>query len=372
MRYISKINPKFLRGTALLRLDLNTEDDWRMKASLPIIKFLIRHADKVLILSHKGRPKGTDKKLSLRRDAARLQKLLKKEVRFIGRFDFRKIKRTLDNVPPKSILILENLRFMPGEEKNDAKFARSLARLGDFYVNDAFAVSHRVNASVAAITRFLPSCGGFELEAEVKNLSKVMRSPRRPLIVILGGAKIGDKLGIARYFRARAASFLIGGALANTLLRIRGVDIGASRTDGYHSREAKALAKDKKTVLPVDFRWFGPPAGGKIFDIGPKTEKEFAKQIARARTIIWNGPLGVIEDKKFRRGTRAVAASIAKNRRAFSVAGGGETVMTLKQFGLDKKISFVSTGGGAMLEFLAGKKLPGIVALGKPGKVKKK
>ncbi|MBI4119455.1 MAG: phosphoglycerate kinase, partial [Parcubacteria group bacterium] len=157
MRYISKINPKFLRGTALLRLDLNTEDDWRMKASLPIIKFLIRHADKVLILSHKGRPKGTDKKLSLRRDAARLQKLLKKEVRFIGRFDFRKIKRTLDNAPPKSILILENLRFMPGEEKNDAKFARSLARLGDFYVNDAFAVSHRVNASVAAITRFLPS-----------------------------------------------------------------------------------------------------------------------------------------------------------------------------------------------------------------------
>ena len=331
-----------------MRLDFNTEDDWRMKAALPTIKFLLRYADKIVVLGHKGRPNGYDKKLSLKKDAEQLKRLLGKTAR--GR-----------------VFVLENLRFLKGEEKNDQRLAKRLASLGDYYVNEALAVSHRVNSSVAAITKFLPSYDGLGFEREIKNLTEIMKKPERPLVVILGGAKIGDKLGIISYFMNKADFFLIGGGLANTLLYLRGVDIGISIREKNISAAIQAFAKSRKIILPSDFRWNGK----RIFDIGPRSEKEFKKYISKARSIIWNGPMGVFEKKKFSHGTKAIWHEILANRKARVVVGGGETVAALRQFQIPNskfqihRNIFISTGGGAMLEFLAGKKLPGIIALDK-------
>jgi len=346
MHYISKTNPKNLRGTALLRLDFNTEDDWRMEAALPTIKFLLKYANEVIVLSHKGRPDGFDKKLSLEKDAMRLSKMLGKKYN-------------------KKVIVLENLRFMKGEKKNDPHFAEKLASLGDYYVNDAFAVSHRTNASVVAITKFLPSYAGLLMEKEIEQLSGIMKKPKKPFIVILGGAKIGDKLGIVSHFKNKADFFLIGGAPANTLVHLRGVDIGKSMREKKLSSAIRSFVNSKKIVLPVDFR----REKGKILDIGPHSEREFKKYIAKARSIIWNGPMGVFEKKKFSYGTKAVARAIFANHKAKIVIGGGETVASLKLLkakSLKLKANiFISTGGGAMLEFLAGKKLPGIEVLNK-------
>ena len=367
---------RLIKGTALLRLDFNTEDDWRMRAVLPTIKFLLKNGCKIVILSHRGRPHSAAaasrgkpfrleaelRKLSLKKDAAALARLLGRKVAFIRHFDFARIKRVIAKSPRGSVFLLENLRFLKGEEKNDPKLARSLASLGDFYVNDAFAVDHRVNASLVAITKFLPSYAGLELEAEIAHLSRIIARPKRPLVMIVGGAKVSDKLGVLRYFRNKADWFLLGGGPANTMLAARGMDVKISLRDKDGDVAAiSAIAKYPNLELPVDYRWRAEA----IVDVGPKSCAAFKKKIAAAKTIVWSGPFGLIDVRPYDKGSRSVAKAIAENHRALSVAGGGETVMFLKRICLDKKFTFISTGGGAMLDFLAGQKLPGIEALKK-------
>ncbi len=361
IKFLSNTDKAKLRGTALVRLDFNTEDDWRMVAVLPTIKFLLKNASRIVIVSHRGRPHGVEKKFSLKKDAAILSRLLDRNVIFINHFRFAEIRRAVAKSPRGSIFLLENLRFSNGEEKNDRKFAKQLASLADFYVNDAFAVSHRANASVAAITKFLPRYAGFELEKEITSLSRVMKNPERPLLVMLGGAKAGDKLGVITYFKNRTDWFLLGGGPANTILSLRGVDIKKS----IYDRDKKDLAMLNKVaayrnvILPSDFVWHN----GMIWDMGPKSRAAFERKIATARTILWSGPLGYIESRRYAAASIAIARAIGRNRRAFSVAGGGETVMFLRRYNLHKKFSFISTGGGAMIDFLAGEKLPGLQAL---------
>ncbi|MEK7212702.1 MAG: phosphoglycerate kinase [Patescibacteria group bacterium] len=371
MRYLSQASRSKLRGVALLRLDFNAEDEWRMRAVLPTIKLLLRSGARILVVSHRGRPAfvktsagkpaGFDKKLSLCRDAATLGRMLGKKVGFLPKFDFTAIKKTLNGSSAGSVFVLENIRFLKGEETKAPELARKLAGLGDYYVNDAFAVCHRPDDSVARIEKFLPSYAGLELEKEIETLSRVMKNPRQPLVLIIGGAKAHDKLGMLRYFKKKADKFLMGGVSANTLLKLRGTDVGKSKVDEVDGdyRALRRFVRHPKVVLPVDYR----KDRDMILDIGPKTVQMYVKIIRRARTIIWSGPMGLIEKKKFAAGNLAVARAVARNRRAFALTGGGETVTFLKQRKLDKKFSFISTGGSAMLEFLAGKKLPGIVAL---------
>lgn len=363
MKYLSKTSPKNLRGTALLRLDFNTQDEWRMRAVLPTVKLLLKAKAKILILSHRGRPRGFDKNLSLRKDAAALGRMLERKIIFIPHFRFAEIKKEVENSKPGTVLLLENIRFLAEEETPAPELAKRLAGLADYFVNDAFAVSHRRSDSVAKVGRFLPSYAGLELEKEISVLSGVIKKPKRPLVVVIGGAKAHDKLGIIKFFRNKADAFLLGGTAANTLLRLKGIDVGRSLVDKTvaDQPELKRMLKYKNLFLPLDWKM----GGNAILDIGPRTCQLYAQKLKVARTVIWAGPMGYIEKKKFAQGNLAVARAIAANREAFSVTGGGETVMFLKKYNLDKKFSFISTGGGAMLEFLAGKKLPGIEALKK-------
>lgn len=357
MKTLREADPSALAGTAILRLDFNTEDAWRMEASLETIKFLIDKAEKIVILSHKGRPDGTDPKFSLRNDSEVLKKLLDREIDFFSEFNFADIKQEISESPKGSMFVLENLRFLPGEASNDPSLAKDLASLGDFYVNDAFAVSHRENASVVALPKLLPSYAGFELEKEIQNLTKIMGSPEQPLVFILGGGKAEEKLEMVKFLYDKIGTALIGGVPANTLLKIKGVETEDSVIAKEPEKFKEFLNMDK-LILPDD--WI--MEDGKILDIGPKTIENFRYHIRGAKTIVWNGPLGFIENENFMKGTLAIAEEVT-NSKAFTLAGGGETVMFLKQFALDKKVTFISTGGGAMLDFLAGKELPGIKAL---------
>jgi len=371
IRFLRTTNPKLLRGTALLRLDFNTQDDWRMKAVIPTIKLLLNTSEKIIIVSHRGRPEnvkivngapfGYEKPLSLKKDAASLSRLLGKKVIFMPHFRWAEIKETVASSPRGSVFLLENLRFLKGEEENSLSLARQLASLSDFYVNDAFAVSHRADASVAAITNFLPSYAGLELEKEIIFLGKVMHAPKHPLVFVIGGAKAADKLGVLRHFKNTTDWFLLGGGPANTLLAVRGLNIKKSISDANPKdwKNLKTISHYPNVALPEDYVWHN----GRILDIGRKTAEAFSKKILKAKTIIWSGPLGMTDQKAYQRGSICVANAIVKNRKAFSIAGGGETVLFLQKYGFDKKFSFISTGGGAMLDFLAGKKLPGIEAL---------
>lgn len=361
IHWLSNVPTSALRGVALLRLDFNTEDEWRMEASLPTIKYLRQHARAVVIISHRGRPKGADKKLSLKADAVKLGKFLKHPVVFFPNHDFVKLRDKIDEAEKGSVFVVENLRFHPGEESDDADFANEMAWLADYYVNDAFAVSHRKAASVSAITKLLPSFGGMELEHELETLANAIHTPKQPFVVILGGAKAHDKLGVIKSLQNEAAEFLVGGAAANTFLKIKGVDVKKSLVDDdaadYPALEA--ISNTAPIILPID--WVDEK--GAIFDIGPKSIELFTDYIAKAKTIIWSGPLGFVEKDAYSAGTKAIAKAVAANKKAFTIAGGGETVMFLKKIDLDSSIDFISTGGGALLEYLAGDDLPGIVAL---------
>lgn len=373
IHYLSKAKPKAIVGTALLRLDFNTKDDWRMKAVVPTIKSLLKTSCKIVIVSHRGRPdggtlvngtpRGFAAGLHLKSDALHLSKMIGRKVVFVNYFRFAEIKTLIVAAPKGTVFLLDNLRFLPGEEKNDPALAKQIASLGDFYVNDAFAVSHRANASVAAITKYLPSYAGFELEQEIAALSKAMVAPRHPVVLVLGGAKASDKLGVIAHFQKKADWFLLGGGSANSILALRGVDVKHSlrETDPAAIAALAVFAREDNVIVPIDFKW----QRRAILDEGPKTSKLFAQKIVEAKTIIWSGPLGLIERKAYAEGSIAVAKAIGKNRTAFSVCGGGETVMFLKKYKLEKGFSFISTGGGAMLDFLAGEKLPGIEALKK-------
>ncbi|MEK7635605.1 MAG: phosphoglycerate kinase [Patescibacteria group bacterium] len=374
MKFLSSLNNNDLENKiCLLRVDFNVSGDLfsnpRLVKILPTIKFLLAKKAKIIILSHLGRPKhgerAASKNLSLKFAAEFLESKLKKKINFINHFDFYKISEGIKSCPACGIFLLENLRLIDGEEGNDEKLARKLASLGDFYVNDAFSVSHRKNASVAAITKFLPSYAGLLMESEIKSLSEAINNPKKPLIVILGGAKISDKLGLIKNFlltgRRRADYFLVGGGIANTFLAAQNLPIGDSLYEKDMLLLAKKFLKSGKIILPsdviIDER--------KILDIGPKTIEKYSDLIKKAKMIIWNGPVGYFEDEQFAKGSKAIAKVILSSK-AQAIIGGGETTSLFQVSGIkyqDKKHIFLSTGGGAMLEFLGGKKLPGIAAL---------
>ena len=336
-----------------MRIDLNIEpgaslDSYRLQAILPTIKLLLKNKVKVVILSHRGRPKGFDKKYSLKPFIQVFHKELGGKVNFLPDFDFPKIKNRIEESKPRSVFLLENLRFLPGEEKNDPGFAMQLSLLGDFYVNDAFAVSHRKNASVCAITKFLPSYAGLCLENEIKNLGTIINYSTHPFIVILGGAKLKEKILNLRGLINKADNVLLGSNAFNE----------------------SGVPKSSKFVWPEDAKSSAGRRNRKsIWDIGPFTVGNYASVISGAKTIIWSGPPGFFEKKGFEKGTigiwKAVLKSASRRKKTHIVIGGGETSASLKLLGkvrIPRNI-FISTGGGAMLEYLSSKKLPGIESL---------
>ena len=402
IKYLSSQSLKKFSGkTCLLRIDLNVElgmpiDSYRLEAVVPTIKLLLKNNVRVILMSHRGRPKGFDKELSLKPFASIFARKLGVSVHFISTLDLVEARKEIMQSDDKMFL-LENLRFWPGEESNDLAFARQLASVGDFYphtkrgsapaasdcknprydvgvyVNDAFAVSHRADASIAAITKFLPSYAGLLLEKEIKNLDRVMKDGKHPLTVIIGGAKVSDKLGVVRYFWKRADDFLIGGSPANTFLEAEGMDVGDSLVDTDAVPIILPYLNAHKIHLPEDARY----QSTKILDVGPKTVKEYTEIIRRSKTIIWNGPMGWFEHKEFGNGTKGIWKAVLGNKKAHIVVGGGETVSSARLIPNSKfqipnsRNIFLSTGGGAMLEYLSGRKLPGLEALKKSYKTKK-
>jgi len=346
-------------------VDLNVEkgeanDNFRLQAIFPTIRHLLKNDICVVLLSHRGRPHGKDPEQSLKPFVAPLSKHLKTPVEFIGDFEFPKIVRHVRDSSQR-VFLMENLRFLPGEEKNDLILAKKLASIGDFYVNDAFAVSHRANASVMAITKYIPSYAGLLMEREVTELGRVMKKQTHPFLLIIGGAKISDKLNVALKIKKKADHLLMGGGAANTFFAAERFPLGKSLVDWNSIPLVKKIGRGGRVVLPID----AVLVREQILDIGPRSAELFASYIAKARTIIWAGPLGYFAIKGCENGTRSIWLAVLKNRKARTVVGGGETTAGLK---LVKNVSippniFVSTGGGAMLEFLAGKKLPGVEAL---------
>ncbi len=371
----------------LLRVDFNIPvesgkiiDDFKIQRHLLTIKYLIKNNCKIIIISHYKRPKNKDKKYSLEPIAEYLSKLLKQKINFIENCVGFEVGTAVSKMNNKDILLLENLRFEAGEEKNSKIFAKHLAKLADIYVNDAFAVSHRHHASVCAIKNYLPSFAGLVLENEIDHLNKI-KHPKKPLIVVLGGVKLTTKIPLIKKMQKKAYKILIGGALANNFLSAYNFEIGKSISDKKSIKIAKKIIKNENNniIFPVDViigsksdKW-RPIAktlkqvGKKdyIFDIGPNTIRLYAKYIRKANTIIWNGPLGMFEDSHYKHGTMAIGQLIASRSKgkAFGVAGGGETVEALKKSKMIKYMDWVSTGGGAMVSYLSGAKMPGLKGL---------
>ncbi|MGB9847726.1 MAG: phosphoglycerate kinase [Minisyncoccia bacterium] len=368
----------------LLRVDYNVDldkegkilSDFRIRQSLETIKFLLKKSKKIIIISHLGRPEGKDKKLSLEPIAKHLEKILKHKIIFVDDCIGQRVKDTIDN-SKETIFLLENLRFYKEEENNDESFAKKLAELADVYVNDAFGVSHRLNASVAAITKFLPSYIGFLMQKEIENLSKVKNNADHLFVIVLGGAKISTKLPLIKAFLDKADYILLGGGLANTIWKAWGFNVGKSLVEEKMIEEAKSLGSQKaELILPGDLV-VASDFGAKeskvkeigeienkdiIVDIGPIAAKTFANIIKNAKTVLWNGPMGYWENKEFREGTKKIAKAIAQNKN-FTVVGGGETLTVVEDLKLLDKYDFVSTGGGAMLDFLTSDDLPALKVL---------
>ncbi|MEK7630220.1 MAG: phosphoglycerate kinase [Patescibacteria group bacterium] len=370
IKFLSKTNLKKYAGkTALLRIDLNIEpggelDSYRLEAVIPTIKLLLKNKTKIILLSHRGRPGKYEKNYSLAPFGPIFAKKLKTAVDFVYAARTGALEKVVKNSDAKIVLV-ENLRFFQGEEANDPSFTRELAKLGDFFVNDAFAVSHRKNASVVAITKYLPSYGGLLLEKELKKLGAIINYSAKPFVIVLGGAKVSDKVGVLKYFWNKADKFIIAGGPANTFFLANGLPIGKSFYDKASLPFVKKFIGSPKIVLPSDIK----VSAKKILDIGPQTINEWSKIIAKSKTIIWNGPIGLFEKKGFEKGTIATWKAIFANKKAIAVIGGGETLASLKLITNNSKLItknknlFLSTGGGAMLEFLSGKKLLGIEAL---------
>jgi len=361
----------------------NITDDTRIVAALPTIEYILNQNASVILMSHLGRPKGEVKEnLRLNPVAKRLEELLKKPVKKLNDCIGKEVEEAAKNIKPGDVILLENLRFHKEEEKNDEEFAKKLASLGDVYVNDAFGAAHRAHASVAAITKFLPSVAGFLLAKEIYYLGNLLKNPERPFIVILGGAKISTKIGVINNLLDKVDKMLIGGGMTFTFLKSKGLNIGTSIVETEKEVEAfeilrKAQNEEKEIVLPDDVvvadeikedaktkivDIYQIPDNMSGVDIGPKTIKKFKKIINEAKTIFWNGPMGVFEIDKFAEGTKEIAKAVA-NSNAVTVVGGGDSISALKKFNLLDKITHVSTGGGASLEFVEGKPLPGIVSL---------
>jgi phosphoglycerate kinase len=344
MKAINKLNLKSKK--VLLRVDFNVPikdgkvtDDFRIKAEVPTIKEMIRKRAKVILISHLGRPEGEFKKeFSLSLIKGTIEKNLKKKI--FGPFEIERAKEEIEKMKEKDVLLLENIRFYKGEIESDQNFAKKLAELGDLFVNDAFSVSHRDQASVTKITKYLPSFAGPNLISEVKNLSKILKKPKRPLVVIIGGKKVEDKAGVVEKF-SKIADFVLVGNLV-----------------GKEIKERRIKVSNLEKV-------FFPVKNGNALDLDRETIEIFKEKIKKAKTIFWSGPLGKVEEKKYQRGTLEIAREIGKmKKKVFSVVGGGDTIEFLNKNSILKNFDFVSTGGGAMLEFLAGEKIPGLKALG--------
>jgi phosphoglycerate kinase len=356
-------------------------DDTRIRAALPTIEMLRERGAAPILMSHLGRPKGErDPALSLAPVAKRLGELLGTEVKLAPGLGEGDLDLTCGALGPGDVLLLENLRFEPGETKNDPKLAENLAQLGDVYVNDAFGAAHRAHASTAGIADFLPAYAGLLLEKEVTELRKVVESPQRPLVVVLGGAKVSDKVGVIDRFLEVADRILIGGAMCFGFFKAQGIPTGDSLAEGEDAaKEAleRAGHSDCELQLPVDLvlgREFSAdtecrvsdgvevPAGWMGLDIGPRSAQNYAQAVKEAGTVLWNGPMGAFEMEPFAGGTKTVAEAVAAAP-GTTVVGGGDSVAALNRFGLEDQIDWVSTGGGASLELLEGKKLPGVEAL---------
>lgn len=358
----------------------NILDDFRIKETIPTIEYLLNKGAKIILMSHLGKPKGkVVANLSLTPVQNKLMEYLDLSITKAPDCIGKEIKDWIEKMKPGEILLLENLRFHKGEEENSDEFVRELSQLGDIFINDAFGACHRAHASIVGIPKFLPSGAGFLLEKEVKVLSRVLENPERPLIVIIGGVKISTKIKVVEKFIKKADHLLLGGQIANLILSVKGICL---RRLWLEKEVVKIIEKlditNPKLHLPIDvvvslpeletgsIRKTGLAEVRKeeeIYDIGPETIDNFSKIIKEAKMIFWSGPLGLFENKNFKIGTEKIAEAIVQNQNAFKIAGGGETSAFLKQFNFHDKFDHISTGGGAMLSFLAGEKLPGLQAL---------
>ena len=369
--------------------DKNITDDTRIQAAIPSIQHLIDGGGRVILMSHLGRPKGQkNPDYSLQPVADRLGELISAPVKFVGDCVGPEAEAAVADLNDGEVLLLENVRFYPGETDNDSGFAEQLAAQGDIYVNDAFGTAHRAHASTAGVTEFIDQCAmGFLIEKELEFLVQKLEEPQRPFVVIMGGAKVSDKIEVLNRLMDKADAFIIGGAMANTFRLAQGYEIGNSLAEADKTDLALEILKtaeenNTEFLLPADTRYaaeFADDAptsctdpwaeGGAIpsdqegIDIGDLAVEQFAAKIAEAGTIVWNGPMGVFEKRGFDIGTRAVGAAIAANENAVKIVGGGDSVTAANQFGFGEKMDHMSTGGGASLELLEGKELPGIAAL---------
>ncbi len=372
---------------ALVRVDFNVpllngkvSDDTRIQAALPSIRYLLEHGASAVLCSHLGRPKGApDPSFSLQPVAARLSELLGLPVAFSSDCVGPEAETAAAGLAPGQLLLLENTRFHKGEKENDPEFARQLASLADLFVNDAFGSAHRAHASTEGVAHFLPAVAGFLMEAEIRQLGRALSARVEPYIAILGGAKISDKIGVVEQFLARANRLLIGGGMANTFLAAEGLELGESLVEQAAVPQARELldSAGDKVVLPVDAvvaNAFAAdaehrvvpihevPARWRIMDIGPETVERFRAELRDAELIVWNGPMGVFEFPPFSTGTFELARAVAASG-GFTIVGGGDSAAAVAQAGLADQIDHVSTGGGAALEFLEGRTLPGVAAL---------
>ncbi len=360
-------------------------EDCRILKTAPTIKYLAKKQAKIILIAHLGRPqeveqdKRENREFTLKPVADKLENLLKKKIIFLEDCIGEKVERRIDEMKEGDIILLENLRFYREEEENDENFAKKLAALGDIYINDAFGTCHRAHASMVGVPKYLPSGAGFFLEKEIKILSHIFQSPWHPLVVVIGGVKIDTKINLIKRFLEIADHMLLGGEIANVILEEKGIIVARPPFDPEIVKKIEEIdLTNPKLHLPVDGLislkkmtedYFRIGAIGsvkkeeKVFDIGPETIEIFSDIIKKAKMILLSGPLGMFEKQDFEAGTREVAKNIVRNHLAFKVAGGGDTIFALNKFGLMDKFDYVSTGGGAMLEFLSGKKLPAIEAL---------
>lgn len=394
-RTIKDLNENQLVGKrVLVRVDFNVPlneeleitNDTRIKAVLPTIKYLTSYQAKVILMSHLGRPKGkVVERLRLDSVAKRLSELLKQDVKKVNDCIGEEVEKVALNMQKGEVVLLENLRFHPEEEKNNPEFAKALANLADIFVNDAFGTAHRAHASTVGVARMLPSCAGFLMAKEVEVLSNLLEDPERPFVVVLGGAKISGKIEIVQNLLDIADRILIAGGMSYTCLAALGHEVGKSLLEKYDLRVVfkmlkEAEEKGNKILLPIDLvvaikevsekaasklvRVENIPKDGIGVDLGEKSLNEFEKEIKKAKTVFWNGPVGVFEIEKYAKGTNRIAKILADMQgKIVTIIGGGDSIAAIDKAGLTEKMTHISTGGGASLEFLGGKKLPGIEIL---------